>query len=456
MLKIIYEDNHLLVVEKPINMPVQADSSGDMDLLTEAKYYIKEKYNKPGDVYLGLVHRLDRPVGGVMVFARTSKAAARLTEAIKARRIKKRYAAVVASPVASYGTLENYIVKDESTHSSRLTSKDEPGAQRASLDYVAVMSKNGFTLVDVDLHTGRHHQIRAQFAGANMPLWGDQRYNPAAERGQQIALYAYSLTIEHPTLKESMTFTSIPMFGAFAPFGDALAALTSGVRCPYIDDGIIAVNKTAGISCAIADGGEDTLEARLRAAFGEVYPVHRLDVPTSGLVLFARTIHVRDALLKLIAGRELKKTYSLIVFSKPERPSGEAVFHAEKDSSEARVRLFDRPGANTFEMRTRYTLKKSVRLESGETVSLVEAELITGRTHQIRASFERLGCPIVGDDKYGDRAKNRAFMDRLMLCAVRIEFDDELPTPLKRYSGKAFEIAPPFELTKKGIVVYRT
>lgn len=127
-------------------------------------------------------------------------------------------------------------------------------------------------MLDVLLHTGRHHQIRAQLAWSGCPIFGDQRYNRAARVGQQIALYAYSLTIEHPTLRESMTFTCIPHGAKFDEFSDECAALAAGVRCAYIDNNLICVNKNAGISCTVEDGGSDTLEARLNSAFGKVYP----------------------------------------------------------------------------------------------------------------------------------------------------------------------------------------
>lgn len=271
-IKIIYEDNHLLVCEKPVNMPVQADSSGDEDLLSTVKAYIKEKYSKPGEVYLGLVHRLDRPVGGVMVFARTSKAAARLTESFKNRKTKKRYAAIVSGSPCSSAELECDLLRDEQNNISRVVRPNTPGAKAASLEYVSTVTKNGFTLLDVLLHTGRHHQIRAQLAWSGCPIFGDQRYNRAARVGQQIALYAYSLTIEHPTLRESMTFTCIPHGAKFDEFSDECAALAAGVRCAYIDNNLICVNKNAGISCTVEDGGSDTLEARLNSAFGKVYP----------------------------------------------------------------------------------------------------------------------------------------------------------------------------------------
>lgn len=448
MLRVIYEDNHLLVVEKPVNMPTQADSSGDADLLSEAKSYIKEKYNKPGEVYLGLVHRLDRPVGGVMVFARTSKAAARLTEAVKARKLVKRYAAIVDSPLPAFGSITDYILRDENTHSSRIVTKDTPGAQIAKLDFALVAEKNSQALADISLQTGRHHQIRVQFAGMGRPLFGDQRYNKNARAGQQIALYAYSLTFEHPTLKESMTFTSVPHGASWNGFTEELTALTNGVRCPYIDENVIAVNKQPDISVAIADGGEDTLETRLALAFGEVHPVHRLDAATSGLVLFARNEAARDELMELFASRGIKKLYKTYVFGAPPKREDVLTLHAEKDAEGARVSVFDHPTKHSREMKTGYRVVKTFTL-NGEKLSLLEIELFTGRTHQIRASLAHIGCPVVGDDKYGDRRKNRLFPNRLLLAAVCVEFPS-LGGALAALSGKIIAIEPPFGVDNSG------
>ncbi|MBQ3938436.1 MAG: RNA pseudouridine synthase [Clostridia bacterium] len=446
MLKVIYEDNHLLVCEKPVNMPVQADATGDPDLLTEAKEYIKRKYNKPGDVYLGLVHRLDRPVGGVMVFARTSKAAARLTDAIKARRVRKRYAAVLTRCPAPYGHLVNHIVKDEITHSARLVSEDTPGAQTAKLDYSVVCEKHDLALVDVDLQTGRHHQIRAQFAGIGCPLYGDQRYNPVAKPGQQIALHAYSLTLEHPTLHESMTFTSIPHGASWSSFDEELKALASGVRVSYVDENVIAVNKSADIACAIADGAEDTIEARLDCAFGSVLPVHRLDVPTTGLVLFARNERAYEELSALIRGRAIKKYYHTRVFGVPEPREATLRLYAEKDADKSTVRVFDTPTPAGKEMLTAYRVLSTDRggRSGAPATSLIEIELKTGRTHQIRASLAHIGCPVVGDDKYGDRVKNKLMPKGLQLCAVRIVFPGDMQV-LSNLNGKTLEAAAPFE-----------
>lgn len=448
MLNVIYEDNHLLVVEKPINMPVQADSTGDADLLSAAKEYIKLKYNKPGDVFLGLVHRLDRPVGGVIVFARTSKAAARLSDAMRTRRVQKRYAAIVTERIPAFGSLTDYIMKDEATHSARIVSETTPGAQKAMLDFTAVSTKNGRTLVDVLLHTGRHHQIRAQLAHLGCPLYGDQRYNPSAVPGQQIALYAYSLTIEHPTLKERMTFTCVPQGDSWADFGEELTALSCGVRCCYIDKNIFAVNKEAGIACTVTDGGEDTIEARLLSAFGEIYPVHRLDVPTTGLVLFARNAEAEEELSALIREHKLKKLYLTKVFGVPPKHDDLLALYQEKEADKAVVKVSDRPTSSSREMLTRYSVVATECISSRDgssqtTVSTLEVELLTGRTHQIRASLAHIGCPVCGDDKYGDREKNRSFCSELRLCAVRIEFPSDM-TVLSRLNGKTLRVDAPF------------
>ena len=204
-MKVIYEDNHLLVVEKPVNVPMQADSSRDDDLLSMAKSYLKEKYNKPGEVYLGLVHRLDRPVGGVCVFARTSKAASRLSRQIQERRFHKVYLAVVEDHgLPEHGHFEDNLLKDPKTNIVRV----DPQGKPASLDYEVLKRKDDLALVKVDLHTGRSHQIRVQFASRNHPLWGDQKYNKNAIPNKQIALWSYELSFYLPITEESLTFQS--------------------------------------------------------------------------------------------------------------------------------------------------------------------------------------------------------------------------------------------------------
>lgn len=211
-LKILYEDNHIIVVEKPPNVPSQADKTTDEDMLTIIKKYIKEKYNKPGNVYLGLVHRLDRPVGGVMVFAKTSKAAARLSEQVRNKTFKKEYLAIVDGKLdTKRGTLEDYLVKNERNNLSKVTNKETKNAKYAKLDYeVLKYSKEiNLSVLRILLHTGRHHQIRVQLANMGHSICGDQKYGTRG-RGKQISLWAYKLTIEHPITKESITFTDIP------------------------------------------------------------------------------------------------------------------------------------------------------------------------------------------------------------------------------------------------------
>lgn len=204
-MKVIYEDNHLLVIEKPVNVPIQEDESKDEDLLSMAKRYIKEKYDKPGNVYLGLVHRLDRPVGGICVFARTSKAASRLSEQIRDHTFKKEYLAVVYdNGLADHGHFEDHLLKDARINTVRIDSN----GKFASLDYEVLKRKENLALVRVDLHTGRSHQIRVQFSSRNHPLWGDQKYNRDAKAGQQIALWSHRIELLHPTTKETLVFTS--------------------------------------------------------------------------------------------------------------------------------------------------------------------------------------------------------------------------------------------------------
>lgn len=205
-INIVYEDNHLLVVEKPINIPVQEDSSKDKDLLTLLKEYIKVKYNKPGNVYLGLVHRLDRPVGGIMVFAKTSKAASRLSDQIRTKTFKKIYNAVVIGKINESGTLIDRLLKDTKNN---IVKVDENGKD-SILKYKLLKYKNNLSLVEIELLTGRSHQIRVQMSHFNHPLYGDQKYNDNARTGQQIALFARRIEFEHPTTHKLLTF-SLPL-----------------------------------------------------------------------------------------------------------------------------------------------------------------------------------------------------------------------------------------------------
>lgn len=211
-LNVIYEDNHIIVVEKPVNIPSQGDKTGDIDMLTIIKSYIKEKYNKPGEVYLGLVHRLDRPTGGVMVFARTSKAAARLSEAIRDKKFHKKYLAIVDGKMEKdKGSMRDFLLKNEKTNTSKVVKEGTKNSKEAVLDYEVVKYNEeiNMSVVKVDLHTGRHHQIRVQFASRGHSLSGDQKYGTRG-RGKQLALWAYSLSFSHPTTKEELTFEVYP------------------------------------------------------------------------------------------------------------------------------------------------------------------------------------------------------------------------------------------------------
>ena len=222
-MEILYCDNHLLVAVKPCNMPSQADSSGDPDLLTELKKYIGITYNKPGNVYLGLVHRLDRPAGGVMVFARTSKAASRLSEQFAAHSQGRRYLAVTRGMWSDELHSVDWLLKGPDGM-VRVVREGTPGAKRAELISRPLESRDGLTLTDVELMTGRAHQIRVQHAHWGCPLWGDARYGNG-KPGEQLALWAYALTVKHPTKDERLTFVAPPPdSGIWRPFRETIAA----------------------------------------------------------------------------------------------------------------------------------------------------------------------------------------------------------------------------------------
>lgn len=211
MCQIVYEDNHLLVVIKPQNVPVQEDESKDEDLLNKLKRYLKEKYNKPGNVYLGLVHRLDRPTGGVMVFAKTSKSASRLCEQIKTDDFEKKYLCVVyGKPRLDRARLVNYLKKDEINNVVNIVGQLETGAKKAELDYKVLESNDNKSLVEINLLTGRTHQIRVQMSTIGNAVYGDTKYGKIQKANTKMALWAYELKFVHPVTKQKMTFRVFP------------------------------------------------------------------------------------------------------------------------------------------------------------------------------------------------------------------------------------------------------
>ena len=210
-LTILHEDNHIIVVLKPQGVPTCGDESGEDSLLEQVRRYIKETYNKPGNVYVGLVHRLDRPTGGVMVFAKTSKAASRLAEQMRSGDFEKRYLAVLAGvPREPQAKLVNYLKKNAVNNMVYLCPPTTDGAKMASLEYAVKEEKGGCALVEVKLHTGRTHQIRVQMAGIGAPVYGDMRYGGESAKKGNLALWAYSLTFTHPVTKERLRFMAGP------------------------------------------------------------------------------------------------------------------------------------------------------------------------------------------------------------------------------------------------------
>ena len=421
---ILYEDNHLLVVEKPENLPVQADASGDPDLLSLCKAYIKETYRKPGEAYLGLVHRLDRPVGGVMVFAKTSKAATRLTNQFKDRTAHKRYAAIVEGYAPASGECVDWLYKDEKTNTTRVVPEGTDGAKKAILRFRTLARENGTSLLDVELLTGRPHQIRVQLSSRGLPIVGDMRYNPKAVPGTQIRLHAYTLTVKHPTLSEPMTFWSIPAWREYPAVLKLLPAreVCSGV---YLDDELLVADKESGAEV------EGALFGELSAIFDPLFPVHRLDANTEGLVVFARTEAMRDRLLDAFYTHETQKIYHAVVVGKPK--DGTYVHYAKKDADAAFMRLCRESDPEALRMELALRV-----LETRRGLSLCEIRLFTGRTHQIRVQMSAIGCPVLGDDKYGDRDANKRYKKRRqVLLAKRL-------TVL----GKAFESTRQLDLNE--------
>lgn len=209
-IEILFEDNHLLVISKPVGVVVQADETGSPDVLSLLKQRRKIVEKKPGEAFVGLVHRLDRNVGGVMVFAKTSKAASRLSEQIRKKSIEKTYLCVLEGCPPEQGILEDYLFKDETTNTSRVVTANHKSAKLCQLEYVRLQCHEQTALVKVHLITGRSHQIRVQFASRGWPLWGDGRYGKRTHLQAPIALWSHQLSFQHPVNGQSCTYQAWP------------------------------------------------------------------------------------------------------------------------------------------------------------------------------------------------------------------------------------------------------
>ena len=211
-LEVLYEDNHIIAVNKRVGDLVQGDKTGDETLADEVKLYIKRRYNKPGDVFLGIVHRLDRPVSGVVLFARTSKALTRLNQMFQDKTIKKKYWAIVDTrPDNEEGHLEHYMKKNQEKNRSNVFDKEKSGSKLAILNYKLMLSFKNYHMLEVDLETGRHHQIRAQLARIGCHIKGDLKYGSKRSNNDGgISLHSREITFEHPVKKEILTITATP------------------------------------------------------------------------------------------------------------------------------------------------------------------------------------------------------------------------------------------------------
>ena len=214
-LQLIFEDNHCLAILKPAGVLTMGDQTGDVSAVDLAREYLRTKYDKPGNVFVGVVHRLDRPVSGVLLFARTSKAASRLSEQFRMHSIRKVYHAVVEGrPPQRQGELIDWLVKSEASNTSRVVKPGSRGqetddtAKQARLTYRCLKSVAGVSLLEIDLQTGRSHQIRVQLSSRGMPICGDAKYGSQTRLDGWLALHAASLTFEHPTLHEPITISA--------------------------------------------------------------------------------------------------------------------------------------------------------------------------------------------------------------------------------------------------------
>ena len=211
-LQVLHEDNHIIVINKRVGDIVQGDKTGDEPLSDVVKAYLKEKYNKPGEVFLGVVHRLDRPTTGIVIFAKTSKALSRLNETFKNRETQKTYWAVVKNqPPKETDTLVHFLKRNPKNNTSKAHSKEVPDSKKASLTYKIIKKLDNYFALEIDLHTGRHHQIRAQLQAIGCPIKGDLKYGfDRSNPDGGIHLHARKLVITHPVTKESITFIAKP------------------------------------------------------------------------------------------------------------------------------------------------------------------------------------------------------------------------------------------------------
>lgn len=211
-LEVIYEDNHLIAINKRSSDIVQGDKTGDEPLSDKVKSYLKKKYEKPGEVFIGVVHRLDRPVSGIILFAKTSKALSRLNEMFRSKEVKKTYWAVVKNkPLKEQALLVDYLIKDEAKNKSRAYKEERKGALRCELEYRLIASIDRYHLLEVNPHTGRHHQIRVQLSSIGSPIKGDVKYGfDRTNKGGSIHLHARRIEFVHPVKKEPLILTADP------------------------------------------------------------------------------------------------------------------------------------------------------------------------------------------------------------------------------------------------------
>ncbi len=363
---ILYEDNHLLIVNKRCGDLVQPDPSGESALEDQIKGFIKKRDAKPGEVFLGVVHRIDRPVSGAVIFAKTSKALARLNEMIREGRIHKVYWALTeATPDPESGELCHYILRDGKTNRSRAYDAPKGDAKQARLRYATLGAGTNYTLVEVELLTGRHHQIRAQLSKIGCPIRGDLKYGARRSLpGGGISLHSRRVEFEHPVRREPLSVT------APVPAGDNLWT----------------------------------------------YFEHRIDRPVSGAVIFAKTSKALARLNEMIREGRIHKVYWALTEATPDPESGELCHYILRDGKTNRSRAYDAPKGDAKQARLRYAT-----LGAGTNYTLVEVELLTGRHHQIRAQLSKIGCPIRGDLKYGARRSLPG--GGISLHSRRVEFE---------------------------------